>query len=76
MGLGPELPVFELGGLYDDWVNNADSVLSEAIVFGYPPIPMALDGILVVDRVIVNAVVDTYGSLYALRRFGRTTRWF
>jgi len=63
-GPGPELPIFELGGHYDDWVNDADWVLTEAIVFGYPPIPMALDAILVVDQVIVNAVVDTYRDRY------------
>ena len=59
-----DTPVLQLGGHYDDWINDEQWLLSEAIAFGYPPIPSARDAILVVDRVRVNAVVDTYRDHY------------
>ena len=63
-GLKSGASFFELGGHYDDWINDEQWLLSQAVVFGYPPIPMARDAILVVDRVTLNAVVDTYRDRY------------
>lgn len=62
--LKPDTPILELGGHYDDYINDEQWLLSEGVVFGYPPIPSANDAILVVDRVTLNAVVDTYRDRY------------
>ncbi len=63
-GIDPNTPWLELGGHYDDWINNEQWLLTRGIVFGYPPIPTSKNVTLVVDRVSVNAVVDTYRDRY------------
>jgi hypothetical protein len=63
-GVDPDTPLLELGGHYDDWIDDAQWLLTEAIIFGYPPIPMSKNATLIVDEVTVNAVVDTYRDRY------------
>ena len=36
----PELPHLPLGSHLDDWIRDDSFVLSEAIILGYPPIPL------------------------------------
>lgn len=53
-----ELPWIPLGGHLDDWIAPTDFVLSEALVMGFPPIPMTNEPTLVAARAQVNAVID------------------
>ena len=63
-GCDLDTPVVLLGGHYDDWIGPYDFLLDEAIVFGYPPIPMTKEPTLVVAACQVNAIVDTYRDRY------------
>jgi hypothetical protein len=51
-------PFVELGDHLDDWLGTDDFVLSEALVFGYPPIPGTNEPHLVAARSEVNALVN------------------
>jgi hypothetical protein len=57
---GENLPYLPLGTHLDDWFNDDQFVLSEAIVMGYPPIPMTTDPYLVAARAEVNCVINTW----------------
>ncbi len=54
----PRLPWVPLGSHLDDWLGPNDFVLTEAVVFGYPPIPLTTSPHLVATRAEVNAQVD------------------
>ena len=54
---GLEKPAVPLGFHLDDWLDSS-LILSEAIVMGYPPIPLARSPVLVTARAEVNAIVD------------------
>jgi len=47
-----------LGYHLDDWLGVSDFVLTEAIVLGYPPVPLTREPILIGARAEVNAMVD------------------
>lgn len=57
-GLHPETPYIPLGSHLDDWIHRRNFVLSEAVVLGYPPIPLTREPILVATRAEINAIVD------------------
>lgn len=59
-GLDPRTPWFPLGSHLDDWIGESDFVLSDVIVFGYPPIPFARRPTLVAARAQVVAQIDRY----------------
>ena len=59
-GLSEGVPAIQLGGHLDDWIGRSDFVLSEAIVLGYPPIPLDKEPRLVALRTEVIAQVDPY----------------
>ncbi|MEY9590988.1 hypothetical protein ABIA06_003279 [Bradyrhizobium yuanmingense] len=61
-GLHPETPYIPLGSHLDDWIHRRNFVLSEAVVLGYPPIPLSREPILVSTRAEINAVVDLTSS--------------
>jgi hypothetical protein len=52
------LPSLPFGSHLDDWINDDAFVLSEAMILGYPPIPLTGGPYLVAARAEVNAVVD------------------
>lgn len=56
------LPWVPLGSHLNDWIGKSDFILSEAIVLGYPPIPLTSEPHLVATRAEVNAQVDLYNS--------------
>jgi hypothetical protein len=58
----PKLPYVELGTHLDDWIKDEDWVLSEAIVLGYPPIPLTTSTHLVAVRAEINAVIGMMHS--------------
>jgi hypothetical protein len=58
-GLHPETPHVRLGGHLDDWIGFTDFVLSEALVLGYPPIPLTREAHLVAARAEINAIITT-----------------
>jgi hypothetical protein len=60
--IDPDTPVVPLGSHLDDWLGSSDFVLTEAIVLGYPPIPMATGPVLVGARAEVNAQIDLYDT--------------
>ncbi|MEV8093712.1 serine protease [Kitasatospora sp. NPDC085879] len=62
--IDPRTPVVMLGSHLDDWLGESDFVLTEAIVLGYPPIPMSKRPPLVGARAEVNAQVDLYDTPY------------
>jgi hypothetical protein len=62
--IDPYTPIVVLGSHLDDWIGHGDFVLSEAIVLGYPPVPMTREPILVGARAEVNAVVDLYDTAH------------
>lgn len=57
-GIDPDAPHVRLGLHLDDRILDHDWILTEAIVFGYPPIPMTTEPHLVVTRAEINAVVQ------------------
>jgi len=61
-GMAPGAHFVPLGGHLDDWIGCGDFELTQAIVLGYPPIPLTITPWLVVVRSDVNAVVDLPGS--------------
>ena len=58
-GIDINTPHLELGGHYDDWIDDEDWMLSKATAFGYPPIPFTNGPVLVAASVEINAVIDT-----------------
>ena len=60
--IDPYTPFVQLGGHLDDWLGQEDFVLSEAIVLGYPPVPMTAKPILIGARAEVNAQADLYDA--------------
>lgn len=60
--IDPHTPVVPLGSHLDDWIGRSDFVLTEAVIMGYPPIPMAKDPVLVGARAEVNAQIDLYDT--------------
>jgi len=57
-----DLPAVELGGHLDDWVNDDAFILMEVLIFGYPPIPMTNEPVLVTVKGEINALVDVRHS--------------
>jgi Trypsin-like peptidase domain len=57
-GLHPNTPPVPMGTHLDDWIGVRDFVLSEAIIMGYPPIPLTRENHLVCAKAEVNAVID------------------
>lgn len=57
-----ETGIVRLGHHLDDWIDRFDWQLSEAIVLGYPPIPLTLETHLVGTRAEVNATVCLYSA--------------
>lgn len=56
----------ELGGHLDDWIDDG-LVLLPVTVFGFPPIPLSREPVLVAARGEVNAIIDPYtGSPHPL----------
>jgi hypothetical protein len=51
-------PAAMLGDHLDDWLGGDDFTLSEAIVLGYPRVPLAQRPVLVGARAEVNATID------------------
>lgn len=60
--INPRTPVIPLGSHLNDFIGQSDFVLSEAVVLGYPPIPMSTAPVLVGARAEINAQVDLYDS--------------
>ena len=60
----PHTPVIKLGTNLDNFLDRSELVLTEAIVLGYPPIPMASETILIGARAEVNALADLYHTPY------------
>ena len=58
-GIDQNTPYFQIGGHYDDWINDDDWLLTGGTAFGFPPIPFTHRPVLVVATVEVNAVIDT-----------------
>ena len=58
----PRLPHVALGTHLDDWVKDEDWMLSEALILGYPPIPLATSTHLLAVRAEINAVVGVMHS--------------
>src|SRR5579871_2832680 len=56
------MPWVPLGSHLDDWLGENDFVLAEAIVLGYPPIPLTLTPHLIAARAEINAQVDLRGE--------------
>jgi len=63
-GIDPNTPLMVLGFHYDDWIVDADWLLTTGTVFGYPPIPTASGAIQLAATVEVNGIVDTYRDRY------------
>jgi Trypsin-like peptidase domain len=61
-GLHSGTPHVPLGSHLDDWIYRINFVLSDALIFGYPPIPMTTSPYLVAARAEVNAVAQTRHS--------------
>lgn len=55
------LPWVPLGSHLDDWLGSNDFVMVEAVVLGYPPIPLTNEPKLVAARAEINALVDLRG---------------
>ena len=58
-GIDVNTPNLELGGHYDDWINDEYWMLSKATAFGYPPIHITKGQVLVAASVEINEVIDT-----------------
>lgn len=57
-GLDDRAPFVPLGSHLDDWIGRSEFVLTEAVVLGYPPVPLTTEPILIGARAEVNAQVD------------------
>lgn len=76
-GVNGETPIVPLGTHVEDYMGIDDFVLTEAIVLGYPPIPMSTRAALVGARAEVSAHIQlydgrpyTYFALSAMARGG------
>jgi hypothetical protein len=58
-GLHPATPYVPLGRHLDDWIYRAEFVMSDAVILGYPPIPLTNDPYLIAARAEINAVIQT-----------------
>jgi hypothetical protein len=58
----PETGIIRLGSHLDDWIDRYNWQMSEAIVLGYPPIPLTSKPHLVGVKAEVNATVSLYSS--------------
>jgi hypothetical protein len=58
-------PVVKLGSNFDNMLNRSSLVLTEAIVLGYPPVPMTRHPVLIGARAEVNAAIDLYDVPYS-----------
>jgi hypothetical protein len=63
-GIDPYTPVIKLGSNLDNFLDRDNLVLTEAIVLGYPPIPMTREPNLIGARAEVNALIDVYDAPY------------
>lgn len=54
----PTTPVIMLGNHWDDWIFRYQWQLSDAIILGYPPIPMARSPVLVAARAEVHTFIQ------------------
>ena len=57
-GLHPATPHVALGTHLDDFVHRTVFVMSDAVIFGYPPIPLTTEPYLVAARAEINAVTQ------------------
>jgi hypothetical protein len=62
--LHPACGFVRLGVHFDDWIPRAQWQMSEAIVLGYPPIPMVSEPVLIPARVEIHAFVQPRHSRY------------
>jgi hypothetical protein len=60
----PRTPVIRLGANLDNFIDRSELVLTEAIVLGYPRIPMSSEAILMGARAEVNALAGLYHAPY------------
>lgn len=60
--IDPRTPVVPLGTHLDEYLGPSDFILTEAIVLGYPPIPMTTRPVLVGARAEVNALALLYDA--------------
>lgn len=58
----PKTPVVQLGSHLDDWIHDHDWILSEAILLGYPPIPLTSGPHLVAARAEINSIVVPHNA--------------
>lgn len=57
-GIAENAHYVPLGSHLDDWIGRGDFELTQAVILGYPPIPLTAAPTLVAIRSEVNAVVD------------------
>lgn len=57
---GIDAPVIPLGTHYDDLLNDDEFMLSEVVLFGYPPVPFSREPRLIAARGEVNTIIDKY----------------
>jgi hypothetical protein len=62
---GSALPYLPLGTHLDEWIRNEQFVLSEAVILGYPPIPLTVEPVLVATRAEINCVINTWKSRHS-----------
>ena len=60
----PKVGTIKLGIHLDDWVPRAPWHLTDAIVLGYPPVPLVNEPVLIAARAEINAFVVPRHSRY------------
>ncbi|MFD5776839.1 trypsin-like peptidase domain-containing protein [Streptomyces fungicidicus] len=60
--IDPRTPVIPLGTHLDEYLGPDSFVLTEAIILGYPPIPMTIAPVLVGARAEINALAPLYDA--------------
>lgn len=64
--IDPATPAPPLGGHLDDWASGQEFILDEAIIAGYPSIPMSKGDVrIVAARAEINTAVDRWDTHYA-----------
>ncbi|MBO4256813.1 hypothetical protein GRC12_23435 [Streptomyces griseorubiginosus] len=72
--IDPRTPVIPLGSHLDDWLGGSDFVLTEAVILGYPPIPMTTTPALVGARAEISPSRSLRYSLRSLRSVCNSAR--
>ncbi|GAB4052726.1 hypothetical protein GCM10028775_35240 [Catellatospora paridis] len=57
-------PYVSLGGHLQDYLGRSDFVLTEAVVLGYPPLPLTTEPTLIGTKAEVNAMVERFDAPY------------